>query len=130
MREAGVVIDIDGQPIFWHAPSERSGGSLPDSRSLWDVLWENRHRLTGFAHSHPGGGIPGPSQTDLTTFAAVESGLGQRLYWYIVSSDHVIVCYWNGPQPLDYMLTMLAAREWRQNEPHWVPELRRLSTEV
>ena len=63
MIEAGVVIDKNGQPLFWHLPEGRTAGSLPDSRTLWQVLWDafKEDTLLGFAHSHPGSGVPGPS---------------------------------------------------------------------
>lgn len=121
MREAGVVIGGDGEPIFWHSPAARSAVSLPDSRLLWDVLFENRERLSGFAHSHPGGGTPGPSYEDVTTFAAVEAGLGRRLLWWIASADEVVVLWWVGPERLAY------ARATLEEAPTWVAELRRLS---
>lgn len=89
MREAGVVIDLEGRPIFWHVPAGRSAGALPDSRLLWDVLWENRERLLGFAHTHPGGGEPRPSGIDVSTFEAIEAALGKRLVWWIATSDEL-----------------------------------------
>jgi hypothetical protein len=122
MLEAGVVIDFKNQPIFWHLPEGRSAGGLPDSRELWDVIWENRAQVEGFAHSHPGSGIPSPSYTDLTTFAAMEAGLGKRLSWYITSSDRLVVLLWVGPGPLDYHRDVL-----NHDEAAWVGELRRLS---
>jgi len=121
MREAGVVIDSDGAPIFWHSPENRSVVSLPDSRLLWDVLWEYRESVEGVAHSHPGGGIPGPSYEDVTTFAAVEAGLGRRLLWWIASSDAVVVLWWVGPERLAYAKVTL------EEVPPWADELRRLS---
>jgi len=133
MIEAGVVIDLNEEPLHWHLPPGRSGGSLPDSRNLWDVLWENRERIAGFAHSHPGSGVPGPSHTDVTTFAAIEAGLGKRLSWWITSSDRVVVLQWAGlgipgaavPDRHRYRSMELKPDE----EPSWVVELRRLSTE-
>jgi hypothetical protein len=119
--EAGVVIDLNGEPIHWHLPPGRSGGSLPDSRNLWDVLWDNREHIAGFAHSHPGSGVPGPSHTDVTTFAAIEAALGRRLKWWITSSEHVIVLHWEGPSKHTYKQTQL------NKDPSWVVELRRLS---
>jgi hypothetical protein len=117
MMEAGVVIDDQREPIYWHVPPGRTGGSLPDSRDLWSVLWENRATLLGFAHSHPGHGVPGPSSTDVSTFVAVEKALGRPLLWWIVSEDHVVVCRnednW-------------APRLMNQTQV-WLPELRRLS---
>lgn len=123
MIESGVVVGLDGLPIHWHLPPGRTGGSLPDSRDLWEVLWETHKdgNLLGFAHSHPGSGVPGPSHTDITTFAAVEAALGCRLLWWITSSDHLCVYRWRGP---DKWLYSGYVDEW---EPAWVPKLRELS---
>ena len=125
MIEAGVVVDKNGQPLFWHLPEGRSAGSLPDSRTLWDVIWGafQADTLLGFAHSHPGGGVPGPSYSDVTTFAAIEAALGKRLTWWITSSDHVVLIRWIGPDKLSYRATLV------QEAPTWVAELRRLSEE-
>jgi JAB domain-containing protein similar to deubiquitination enzymes len=120
--EAGVVVGYAGEPIFWHLPGGRTAGSLPDSRQLWDVLWENRHSLYGVAHSHPGEGLPWPSREDLTTFAGVELGLGRRLIWWIVNSDNIIVVLWTGPDTYDYEILLAEG-----SEPKWLDELRRHS---
>jgi proteasome lid subunit RPN8/RPN11 len=119
--EAGVVVDLDGKDLYWHLPPDRTGGSLPDSQALWEFIWNNRDRITGIAHSHPGSGIPGPSHTDVTTFAAVEAGLGKRLDWWIVSEDNLIVARWEGPHKLTYKCTRL------HTEPDWIRKLREYS---
>ncbi len=80
--EAGVLVGLDGKPLYWHTPEDRSVGHLPNSVPLWNVIWELRDQVLGFAHSHPGQGIPGPSYEDLTTFASIEAGLGRRLKWW------------------------------------------------
>ncbi len=122
MIEAGVVVTGAGA-VHWHLPDDRSGGALPDSRSLWDILWGLRKEETlGFAHSHPGAGVPGPSWIDITTFAAVELGLGRRMTWWITSSDRVIVLRWEGPGKHDYTETLV-------EEPEWVEQLREHSKE-
>lgn len=122
MIEAGVVV-TDRGPIHWHLPRGRTGGSLPDSRALWDVLWANRRApFLGFAHSHPGSGRPGPSWIDLTTFAAVELGLGRRLTWWITSSDLVVGLCYEGPGKHDY-------GEFMVDEPAWAATLRDYSEE-
>lgn len=100
--EAGVLIDLAGSPLYWHLPLGRTGVSLPDSKELWEVIWENRDRISGFAHSHPGAGPPWPSTEDLTTFSAVERALGRRLEWWIVSSDYLALLTWQGPGLYDY----------------------------
>lgn len=121
MVETGVVI-ANGMPIYWHLPPGRSSGHLPDSRDLWNVLWENRHIIDGFAHSHPGGGIPQPSYTDLTTFKAIELGLGKNLNWWIISSEAITV--WKKNEILMYYGEIV------NDDPTWLAELRRLSYEI
>jgi proteasome lid subunit RPN8/RPN11 len=122
--EAAVVLDRDWRPIHFHAPGGRTIGSLPDSHDLWSVLWENRTRVLGVAHSHPGGGVPSPSHTDVTTFAAVDGALGVRLIWPIVTVDAARTFVWGGLERLAYVegpqLT-LGMQEL------WVAELLRLS---
>lgn len=120
--EAGAVLAKDGTVVHWHLPADRSSGALPDSRPLWDVLWESRDRLAGFAHSHPGKGLPGPSETDLSTFEAVEAGLGIRLSWWITSETDLILVRWSAIAG-----RYDATRVRRDEEPGWVPELRRHS---
>ena len=121
MIEAGVVVDLEGVPLHWHLPAGRTGTSIPDSRELWDVLWTNRERIAGFAHTHPGHGVPGPSNEDVTTFSAVELALGRRLAWWIASADRVAVVRWIGPGNYDY------GTEPLETDPSWVDELRRRS---
>ena len=89
MIETAFVFDTSGRSIYWHEPPDRSAGAIPDSRDLWDVLWDNREVLGGVAHTHPWHCEPFPSGTDLTTFAAVEAGLGKRLVWPIATLDMV-----------------------------------------
>lgn len=93
MIEAGLVIGANGEILHEHTPLGRTGTWMPDSPDLWDVLWaaHQANNLLGFAHSHPGSGIPDPSHTDITTFTAVEAGLGRPLHWWIISSDHVVL---------------------------------------
>jgi len=117
MIEAGAVVTGSGV-IHWHLPKGRTGGSLPDSRDLWDVLWAHRREpFLGFAHSHPGGGVPGPSGIDITTFAAVELGLGRRLTWWITSSTHMIGLNYQGPDKYKYNPFLV-------EEPEWAAQLR------
>lgn len=122
--EAGLVIGSDCNPIQVHIPNGRSAGHLPDSRELWDFLWTERHRVLGFAHSHPGSGTPGPSYTDLTTFAAIEVGLGRRLFWWITSSDRMILVRKSSPES-DYESLEIFPEE----EPYWAADLRNLSNQ-
>lgn len=108
MMETALVFDLHGNTIHWHEPQGRSGGSLPDSRSLWDVLWENRERLGGVAHTHPWDGPAHPSGTDTTTFDAIERGLGKRLLWPVVTFTDVVYVVRNplfGQGGVDHMWT-------------------------
>jgi hypothetical protein len=89
MMEVALVFDREGKTLYWHEPPGRTAGHLPDSEALWAVLWENRDRLGGVAHSHPWSGLAQPSRTDLSTFDAVERGLGRQLLWVVVTMDDV-----------------------------------------
>lgn len=121
--EAGVVVSKGGKPIHWHLPPGRNAGYLPDSPDLWSVFWENRQEVLGFAHSHPGSGQPSPSWEDLTTFSAVEQGLGRRLVWWITSRDYWVYCYWAGPGPHDYSVNPLGLSGGHL-VPSWLEELK------
>jgi len=126
--ETGVVLAKDESVIYWHLPPGRSVGYLPDSRDLWEVLLNNHQNLYGFAHSHPGSGPVAPSHEDLTTFSAVERGLGRRLVWPITSSDHVAFFTWKGPGLYDYA----HGGQFEDGEedweiPDWLIKLRELS---
>lgn len=131
--EVAVVIDIAGAPICWHLPDDRTAVSLPDSRMLWDTLWTNRHLLGGVAHSHPGSGPPYASTTDITTFAAIEAGLGRRLDWWIVSSDSIVL-YRREDSETNPLVYYEQVRQWGKtpeirvvSEPRWARKLRELS---
>mgnify|MGYP003642595045 CR=1 FL=1 len=101
MMETALVFDTGGRILHWHEPAGRSSGSLPDSRGLWEVLWEHRAkekggtgRLGGVAHTHPWRGRAWPSGTDISTFRAVEQGLGQVLLWPVVTFTDVLCLRW------------------------------------
>jgi proteasome lid subunit RPN8/RPN11 len=120
MREARVVINMAGQAFYWGQPDGRTSVSLPDDHDFWMVLWDNRHQLSGVAHSHPGG-MATPSYVDLTTFAAIEAGLGRRLDWWILAGDILIHSHWIGPGRLSYESLPVEQR------PTWVSGLREAS---
>jgi proteasome lid subunit RPN8/RPN11 len=125
MLETGVVVDLEGKPIYWIMPPGRTASSLPDSRELWEFIRDNHERISGIAHSHPGGGIPAPSWEDITTFSAVERGIGRRLAWWIISCEAIVRVNWHGPGIYDYEVDGV-----RKPHPEWVRELRRLSYEI
>lgn len=88
MREVALIFDKEGRPLAWSDDSKAQGCAIPDSRNLWDAIWDYRQQLGGVAHTHPWDGPTGPSSTDLTTFAALEKGLGLRLVWPIITMTH------------------------------------------
>ena len=118
MLETAVVIGAQGEALYWHLPAGRSAGALPDSRTLWSVLWSQRDSLQGVAHTHPGRGTPRPSWTDLTTFAACEDGLGERLRWWIATADRLRCFRWSGPSR--YRYTPIPTNP----APGWLDQLR------
>lgn len=121
MMEAAVVLNLKGENIYDWTPANRTAGSLPDSLTLWEVLWKNKDDLSGVAHSHPGYGDTGPSMEDLTTFAALESALADRLDWWITTGDRMVLVRWVGPDELDYAVLPVT------QQPPWLYRLRTLS---
>ena len=121
--EALCLVDHDGNAFYWHLPPNRSAGGIPDSKALWDVIWENRERFAGFAHSHPGRGVPQASIEDLTTFQAIEAGLGRRCKWWITSGTNLFVVMqeWHEPAPI------WISYAHSGSDPSWLAELRRVS---
>jgi len=101
--ETALVFSKWGSPLHWHVPPDRSMGAIPDSKDLWQILWDSREFLGGVAHTHPWIGAASPSQTDVTTLAAIEAGLGQRLVWPIVTFSEIAYFKWMGPERLDYL---------------------------
>ncbi len=120
--EAALVIWKDGTSVL-HEPDGRSSVRIPDTQSLWDLLFENRDRLEGVAHTHPGNGYPQPSHEDLTTFAAVEKGLGIRTNWWILSRDSSVLVRWSDRLSAYEAVQFMHPEE---DEP-WADGLRRAS---
>jgi hypothetical protein len=123
MIEVAMVFSNVGGIIWWPS-SKGNAGSIPDSRHLWDVLWESRAILGGVAHTHPWDGPGSPSGTDLTTFAALERGLGMLLTWPIVTMTHVDYYVWSGGQ---YRLNLYPPFEEHKGWHAAIEEMRRLS---
>lgn len=87
MIEYALLFDREGRPLAWYAGADSS--SIPDSRTLWGVVWDLRDPLGGVAHTHPWSGSAAASHEDLTTFSAIERGLGRRLIWPVVTMTAV-----------------------------------------
>ena len=83
MLEAAFMFDYVGNVMKWHLPPGRSSGYIPDTVSLWEFLRDNRDTVKGVAHLHPWDGPAAPSHVDLTTFFALDNGLGKNHFWPI-----------------------------------------------
>ena len=122
MHEVALVFDKQGNPMRW---SDGGGASLPDSSDLWAFLWEHREEIGGVAHTHPWDGPTGPSGTDMTTYVAIESGLGKKLIWPIITMTHEF--YFRMSVDEDVYFEMFPpfpnSQQWKDN----VEELRRRS---
>lgn len=116
MMEAGALVGPSGL-LYLHTPEGRTEVRLPDSRSLWDLFLLHQKELVGFAHTHPGSGVEActPSQDDLSSFRAIERGLGRTLTWWILSSDTVVSYTFEEPDTYVGQL---------EEEPPWAAVLR------
>jgi hypothetical protein len=122
MHEVAMVFDKEGRAMRW---SGGESASLPDSSDLWNFLWENREQVMGVAHSHPWDGPTRPSGTDLTTYTAIERGLGRKLVWPIITMTHdqyFSICDSNEDVYFE-VFAPFHTEEWKNN----IEELRRRS---
>lgn len=119
--EAVVLLDRTGEPLHWHIPPDRSIARIPDSSTFWDVIWDKRELVGGTAHSHPGTGVPVPSEEDRTTWKSTEAALGRRLTWWITSEDSLTVARW------DPAARIYVPSEAPEAHPAWLPALRAVS---
>jgi proteasome lid subunit RPN8/RPN11 len=85
MIEVALVFDRQGETLSWHRSKNPSASYIEDSHDLWTFLWDNRNIVGGVAHTHPWDGPAWPSHTDVTTFSAIERGLGVRLVWPVIT---------------------------------------------
>lgn len=125
-KEVIVVFDEEGRAIYWH-DQNATAGYVPDSDALFNFLWENKDRLGGFAHTHPGIGYPIPSHIDLRTFEGLEKSLGKQLLWPILTFDQML-CVVRNPLYTEEG----AYAKWTKARPltiefDWIDELRRRS---
>lgn len=122
--EAAIVVGQAGAITLTHVPAGRTAVAIPDAPDLWEHLIEHRDTTVAVAHLHPGAGVPSASREDLTTFDAIERGLGRRLQWWIATSDAVARFSW------DERAGRYFRAETMKNapaaEPTWVPYLRSL----
>lgn len=74
--------------VLW-SDASTSPVSLPDSRDRWQVIWRLREHIVEIAHTHPLGGAAFSSE-DETTMAALNSALGRRLVYSVVTPTTMI----------------------------------------
>jgi len=124
MLEMVLVFDTEGRAIFWKGPKGSFEGYVQDSELLWDRIWSARDRIGGVAHTHPWAGEAHPSYIDVTTFEAIERGLGQRLLWPIVTMTEVGYFHWNLARGYERTKSPFEGNPWWIDN---VEELRRVS---
>lgn len=124
MHEVAVVFGQDGEPLHWHDAAEASAVAIPDTRTMWEAIWANRAVIGGVAHTHPGSGPPTPSNEDVTTWSAVERGLGCRLDWPIATRDAVAFFRWEDDA---YYAFVIPLAYIRPGEQPWLQPLRERS---
>lgn len=113
MLETAVVFNYLGKAIYWHMPSNRTSQKIPDSQKLWDFLWDNREHVAGIAHTHVLHSKNKLSYIDMVTFTAIESALGKRLHWLLISTDHIAEYYCKTGQQFIYTPNMIY--NWLEN---------------
>ena len=77
-----------GGAILWSDASD-SPVALPDSRTRWEAIWDNREHLEVIAHSHP----IGPSAfsaEDVSTMEALDAALGKSMQYMVVAPRKTI----------------------------------------
>ena len=77
-----------GGAILWSDASD-SPVALPDSRSRWEAIWENRAELEVIAHSHPVGPAAFSAE-DVSTMEALDAALGKPMKYIVVAPTKTI----------------------------------------
>lgn len=93
--ETALVFGHEGETLAWHEPNGRHSGGLPDSAALWRFIEANIPNIGGVAHTHPWIGPARPSFTDVTTFRAIERGIGRVLVWPIFTFTDALYIQWD-----------------------------------
>jgi hypothetical protein len=123
-REVEFALSHDHDIIGWRAGGM---GGTADSRSWFDVLWNNRDRLLGMAHTHPDAGHKAgvhPSSIDLNSWQSLEIGFGFRLLNYVVNRSSVCeVRLVQHVSTIKYETRLLTP----DDQPWWVSLIRELS---
>jgi len=114
-REVCFLIGKDDQ-VLW-SDASRSPVALPDSRERWEAIWSRREDIVEIAHTHPLGGARF-SNEDLTTMGALDSALGRKLVYSVVTPTKMLRRTPDGEAFIDVIV---------ESEPPWVNDIRRES---
>ena len=77
-----------GGAILWSDASD-SPVALPDSRTRWEAIWDNREHLEVIAHSHPVGPAAFSAE-DVSTMEALDAALGKSMHYMVVAPRKTI----------------------------------------
>lgn len=72
-----------GGAVLW-ADAGDSPVALPDSRSRWEAIWDNRDHIEVIAHSHPVGPAAFSAE-DASTMEALDAALGTSIQYMVVA---------------------------------------------
>ena len=86
-REVCFLIGVK-ETVLWSDASS-SPVALPDSRQRWEAVWSRREQLVEIAHTHPLGGAHFSAE-DESTMLAIDSGLGKKLRYSVVTPDAML----------------------------------------
>ena len=111
-REVCFLIGKDDE-VLW-SDASRSPVALPDSRERWEAIWSRRDAIVEIAHTHPLGGAKF-SHEDLTTMDALDSALGRKLVYSVVTPTQMLRRVPNGEAFTDELV---------EAEPPWVARIR------
>lgn len=114
-REVCFLIGKDDE-VLW-SDASRSPVALPDSRERWEAIWSRREAIVEIAHTHPLGGAAF-SNEDLTTMEALDSALGRKLVYSVVTPTKMLRRTPNDEGFTDALV---------EDEPPWTADIRRES---
>ena len=114
LREVCFLIGAQDS-VLWSDAGD-SPVAIADSRARWQAIWQRRERVLEIAHTHPLGGLHFSSE-DETTMQALDSALGKRLRYAVVTPDAMLR---RDPErdPTDHTL---------DDEPWWTALIRQAS---
>jgi hypothetical protein len=105
---------IGAQDVILWADASGDPVALPDRRSRWEAIWDLREQIVEIAHTHPLGGAAFSTE-DQTTMQALDSALGRKLRYAVVTPDVLLRRVPSEDGPIDRFETA---------EPWWTTLIR------